>query len=398
MKIYIYGTGSGAEKFYRIRMVSYTEVLGFIDGDKEKHGKRVPFANDYIIQGIESINEDYDVIIVASTYKDVYVDLVCNGISEDKFVFIHDSINNEIMNEKYEKRFSILEKVIKPEYLRENAYIKNRYAPGNYSSTIVDLQYIKNKEDEILRKDLPVESGIDLNILEQTRLLSMFLDRGDILNFPLNRNESLRYYGNNTWFPLATAHLLCHIINEFASRRIIEVGSGFSSAVMLDMNEKVLNHALRLTFIEPYPTRLKTMLKDGDAINLIQKNLQEVDLELFRGLEENDILFIDSSHVAKTGNDVNYILFEILPILKRGVIVHFHDVFFPFEYPKHWIYEGRGWNEDYILRAFLQYNVMYKILFWDSCLQKHIQSMGDENLERLSERYLRGASLFIQKQ
>ena len=97
--------------------------------------------------------------------------------------------------------------------------------------------------------------------------------------------------------------------------------------------------------------------------------VQDVDLAVFEALGPGDILFIDSSHVAKVGSDVNHLVFEILPRLSPGVYVHFHDMFYPFEYPEDWILgEGRYWNEDYLLRAFLQFNGSYAIAVWDHFL------------------------------
>jgi hypothetical protein len=104
---------------------------------------------------------------------------------------------------------------------------------------------------------------------------------------------------------------------------------------------------------------------------LIKTEVQLVSLDFFEKLEAGDILFIDSSHVGKTGSDVNFILFEVLPALKSGVIIHFHDVSYPFEYPKEWVYKGRNWNEDYFLRAFLMYNNNFEILLFSDYLYKH---------------------------
>ena len=81
----------------------------------------------------------------------------------------------------------------------------------------------------------------------------------------------------------------------------------------------------------------------------------------------NDILFVDSTHVLKTGSDVHYEIFHILPNLKAGVIVHFHDIQYPFEYPDSWIFnENFSWNEVYALRAFLMYNSNFEILFFNN--------------------------------
>ncbi|MDZ7833372.1 MAG: hypothetical protein U5L07_16635 [Desulfobacterales bacterium] len=134
----------------------------------------------------------------------------------------------------------------------------------------------------------------------------------------------------------------------------------------LDTNERFFNWSIDTTLIEPYPDTLWSLLKTEDKPNLVQMRLQDVPLDRFEHLEENDILFVDSTHVSKINSDVNKILFEILPVLKPGVHVHFHDIVWPFEYPKEWVYEGRAWNEAYILRAFLMFNKMYKIVLMSS--------------------------------
>jgi len=104
-------------------------------------------------------------------------------------------------------------------------------------------------------------------------------------------------------------------------------------------------------------------MTDGDRrrARVIALPLQDVDMALFDVLESGDILFVDSTHVSKVNSDVNRIVFEILPRLARGVFVHIHDVFYPFEYPLEWLREGRAWNEQYLLRAFLQFNASFTI-------------------------------------
>jgi hypothetical protein len=144
---------------------------------------------------------------------------------------------------------------------------------------------------------------------------------------------------------------------------------------MLDTRE-VFNQNIDLTFIEPYPALLRSLLRDADKSNchIIDSKVQHVPLEVFKSLQKDDILFIDSSHVSKTGSDVNYELFEILPDLNEGVIIHVHDIFYPFEYPKSWVYDGRNWNESYMLRAFLSYNSKFRIEFFVDYLSKHHRS------------------------
>ena len=97
---------------------------------------------------------------------------------------------------------------------------------------------------------------------------------------------------------------------------------------------------------------------------IIAQAVQQVPLSIFEELQSNDILFIDSSHVSKTGSDVNYLYFEVFPRLGPGVVVHVHDIFWPFEYPREFIQEGHAWNEAYLIRAFLSFNANFEIIFW----------------------------------
>ena len=130
---------------------------------------------------------------------------------------------------------------------------------------------------------------------------------------------------------------------------------------MMDTNDHFLNGEVELTIIDPDPSVLLSRLSEMDPYRSIiqQSPLQDAALSLFTSLEENDILFIDSSHVAKTGSDVSDYLFRILPALAPSVLIHIHDIFFPFEWG------NRSWNEAYLLRAVLQYGNAFKILFWN---------------------------------
>lgn len=112
-------------------------------------------------------------------------------------------------------------------------------------------------------------------------------------------------------------------------------------------------------------------------------------------MEEGDVLFIDSIHVSKVGSDVNYLFFEISPRLKKGVYIHLHDIFYPFEYPKEWIFSGKVWNELYLLRAFLQNNYNYKILFFQNIMEKRHK---DKFMEKWPlNAPIHGGSIWLQK-
>jgi hypothetical protein len=100
--------------------------------------------------------------------------------------------------------------------------------------------------------------------------------------------------------------------------------------------------------------------------------VQEVELELFQQLGAGDVLFIDSSHVVKTGGDVNYLYLEVLPRLRPGVVVHVHDIFLPGEYRKDWVTEEfRFWTEQYLLQAFLAFNSEFEVLLCNSYLGRY---------------------------
>ncbi len=189
--------------------------------------------------------------------------------------------------------------------------------------------------------------------------------------FQAQKVKGLRYYFENPGYSYSDAILLHCMIRHLKPRRIIEVGCGFSSCVSLDTNEFFFEDSISPIFIEPNPQLLMSLIKgsDKDRIRLIPSRLQDIDLAEFEVLEANDILFIDSTHVSKINSDVNRVFFDILPRLSPGVHIHFHDIFFPFEYPREWIYEGRAWNEAYTLRAFLQYNNTFRIVLMNTFME-----------------------------
>lgn len=217
--------------------------------------------------------------------------------------------------------------------------------------------------------------AVNLNEVRQAQLLEEFGSLCKDIPFTENPTERLRYHFRNEYFSYADGVTLFCMLRHIRPQRVIEVGSGFSSALMLDTNDRFLGRSINFTFIEPHPERLESLIWDADrtSTKILRQSVQSTPVSVFRELQANDVLFIDSSHVSKTGSDVNFLLFEILPILAPGVHVHFHDVFYPFEYPKDWIYEGVAWNEAYLLRAFLQYNLSFEIEFFVSFVMRHLK-------------------------
>jgi hypothetical protein len=138
--------------------------------------------------------------------------------------------------------------------------------------------------------------------------------------FQAEKQQGLRYYYENPAYSYSDAILLHCMIRHLRPRRIIEVGSGFSSCMILDTNELLFDGSIETTFIDPCPELLLSLVKQEDKqrIKLIPSRLQDVDLGEFDALRANDILFIDSTHVSKTDSDVNRIMFHICPGLLPG--------------------------------------------------------------------------------
>ena len=209
----------------------------------------------------------------------------------------------------------------------------------------------------------PPFPAIELNEAGQIARLERFAAWYPEQPFPEKPTPGARYYLENPSYGHFDVIMLYSMLREARPRRIIEVGSGFSSAAMLDLNERVLGGGVQFTFIDPDMSRLRPLLRAADEkrATLIEKRVQEVPLEVFATLGENDVLFIDSSHVSKIGSDVNRLYLDVLPVLAPGVLIHIHDVAGNLEYPREWLDEGRAWNEQYLLRAFLMNNHAYRI-------------------------------------
>ena len=216
----------------------------------------------------------------------------------------------------------------------------------------------------------PPFAAVDLNEAEQLALLEEFAGYYGGQPFPETPTEGWRFCLNNPSYGHYDAIMLYCMLRHLQPRRIVEVGSGYSSAAMLDLNERVFGGRVALTFIDPDMARLRPLLRPDDQtrVTLIERRVQEVPLDVFAALEAGDVLFIDSSHVSKIGSDVNRLFFDILPALRPGVHIHIHDVAGNLEYPREWYEEGRAWNEQYLLRAFLMYNRAFRIVLFTGWL------------------------------
>jgi hypothetical protein len=244
--------------------------------------------------------------------------------------------------------------------------------PGHFYSPIPPLEEVRRNQARLWSGQLRDVPGVDLRETAQLALLEEFKGYYPRDLFPVEKTPGRRYAYANPAYSYADAIFLHCMLRHCRPRRLIEVGSGYSSAMTLDTNELFFDNRIKCTFIEPYPELLRSLLAPGDAerIEIIGSGVQGVPVQRFEALEAGDVLFIDSTHVSRIGSDVNYLFFEILPRLKAGVFVHFHDVFAGFEYPQVWIEEGRTWTELYLLRTFLQYNDSFEIVAFNTFLER----------------------------
>jgi SAM-dependent methyltransferase len=267
------------------------------------------------------------------------------------------------------------------------------FPPGHFYSPIPDWDEIGRNAERIFASDAELP-GIDLRTDAQLALLEELAEFDDEL--PWGRLEGVRYTTANSNFGPGDAAVLHAMLRRFAPRRVVEVGSGYSSCAIVDTNELFFDGEIECTFIDPEPALLRSLLREGDPATILGQRVQDVPLETFTGLEAGDVLFVDSSHVLKTGSDLNHLLFEVLPRLQRGVLVHFHDVFYPFEYPREWVTDlGLAWNEVYALRAFLQFNARFEIVFFSHYLAKTRPGLFLDRLPAIRENA--GGSLWLRR-
>ena len=272
-----------------------------------------------------------------------------------------------------------------------------RIPPGHFYSPIPSLAEIQRDEAQIfgsVPRDIP---GVELDEAKQLELLDSFVPYYQELPFKPHKTAGLRYHFENGAYSYSDAILLYCMIRHLRPKRIIEIGSGFSSCVTLDTNELFFGGSISITFVEPFPDRLLSLVKQEDKgkIRVVPHRLQEIDIGEFEALDENDILFVDSTHVSKINSDVNRIFFEVLPRIRSGVHIHFHDIIYPFEYPKEWVYDGRAWNEAYMLRTFLQYNREFRVVLMNTFMERYYESFFREKMPLCLENP--GGSIWIRK-
>lgn len=239
------------------------------------------------------------------------------------------------------------------------------YPVGHFYSPIVDTRDVERDAAQIW-DDATSMCGIDMNDASHLEVLTQWFP-AYIADYPYpdhgDAHDPTGFFNLNDQFSWLDARFLYVLLRHLRPKRVIEIGSGYSSLLVADVNRRVLDGSIDFTCIEPYPREFLRRGIDG-VTRLIEARVQEVPLTTFAALERGDVLFIDSSHVAKTGSDVLYLFFEVLPRLRPGVLVHVHDIFLPLEYPREWVIDqNRSWNEQYLLRALLMFSSRFRVRF-----------------------------------
>ena len=224
-----------------------------------------------------------------------------------------------------------------------------------------------------LDRDLP---GIDFNIPVQLEILSKFDYNSELVKFPMDKvDNKIEFCYNHGPFSPGDSEYLYNLIRLFKPTEIIEVGCGSSTLMALNAlkENKETDSAYECEHIciEPYE---HAWLKECN-VKVVRSLVENVDKDLFRSLNKNDILFIDSSHIIRPQGDVLFEYLEILPILKPGVLVHIHDIFTPKDYLDTWVKNATLWNEQYLLEAFLSCNKEFEIIGATNFLTNHYRDL-----------------------
>ncbi|MGH8094576.1 MAG: class I SAM-dependent methyltransferase [Chthoniobacterales bacterium] len=275
-----------------------------------------------------------------------------NGLAE----FIAGAIPGCLGQKEFPKWFQLWE---------ENGF---HVTPVHFYEPIPDSRAL-GKELWERKQDL---LGVEMNEAMQVHLLRdvfpRFKEEYDL--FPVESAESTDiFFVKNGSFEEVDPMVAYCLIRHFRPRQIIEVGSGYSTLLLAQAARK--NGCTTLRSIDPYAPPFLTGEIAG-LTSLLPSKVEDVDLSYFDCLDEGDCLFIDTSHVVRIGGDVNRIFLELLPRLNPGVMVHIHDIFLPFDYPRDWVVSRRRfWTEQYLLQAFLSYNSDFEVLVCNSYLNTY---------------------------
>ena len=243
---------------------------------------------------------------------------------------------------------------------------------GHYYSPIPSKKEFEEATEKLI---FAKPNGIDLNDGQQILLMNSFTEKYSEISEWIE-DPKRAFSLDNTWFFGSDAITTAFMVSWIKPDKVIEIGSGHSTALLYDLKVDSPAHPFELLSIDPNIERAQSLLPD---FRFIQKRVQDLPIDFFGVLKTNDILFIDSSHVLKTSSDVLFLFSEVFPALNSGVYIHIHDVFYPFVYPDSWLKGRVGFNETYALRLILQ-SANFRIVYWNDYLEKSYNEVFKEKL------------------
>lgn len=270
----------------------------------------------------------------------------------------------------------------------------------DFYSALNDVPFLSENWD--LWHDRPSPPGIDWNLdaqLAEVRRIAPYIAELADVPFDPPSGQPGYHWANDFWRG-GDAMVHYALVRAIKPRRVVEIGAGWSSLLLaqaLGRNEAEGQEPATVDQVEPYPRR--------EVLNALPAHwrlhdvmLQRADLDLFEALGDGDICFYDGSHVARAGSDVVWFFFEVLPRLRRGVLVHLHDICWPDDYPDEWILErGQTWNEQYLLQAFLMYNDSFEPLICNGMLYHHCKDEIDSIYSVTPETQHSGSSVWLRR-
>lgn len=242
--------------------------------------------------------------------------------------------------------------------------------PSHFYFPVPNLKSFRCKDWSACRPTHAIDFRLDEQIGRLRTELSSYISECNFSEEPTDDEQEFHF--NNGFFERIDAELAYAFVRQRKPRTIIEVGSGNTTRVLTAAlrRNKAEGADGELISIEPYPAPFLKKGVDGLS-HLLQEPVQKVPVELFRTLSENDILFIDSSHVVALDSDVLYECLRILPVLAPGVLVHFHDIFTPLDYPEKFVVTNLCfWGEQYMLEALLSFNYAFRVVWSASAMQQ----------------------------
>jgi predicted O-methyltransferase YrrM len=274
-----------------------------------------------------------------------------------------------------------------------------RFPLGHYYSPLPDHRELARepRRSQVWPPGPRPTPGIDWRPAAQRRLAETFAEQERLQLAHAETADPTEYWAQNDQYPALDAWVLEGLLRHLRPARMIEIGSGFSSLVTARVNRELLSGSMRFTCIEPYPREFLVAGVPGIS-DLRVEEVQDTPLSLFERLDGGDVLFVDTAHTVKTGGDVAWIYGEVIPRLRPGVVVHIHDAFIPGEYPQEWVLEGWGWNEIYLIKAFLAFNSAFEVLFGVQWMLQNEPALVDRAFPGLAAyRHRQGAALWIRR-